>query len=116
MRGLFALRLKDDMNTKGKTPAALTLGVFEGAKKVLDDLPEVPPAQKLVTMRQGIGAIRDSITAAKARGYTEESIAEQLKAVGIDISASTLRAYLRPERKRGQKKTPAPREARSQSA
>ena len=92
------------MNTKRTVASALNQGIFDTARKALEDLPELPREQKPVSMREGIRAIRDSIVAAKARGYTTEAIIEHLKSAGIDISAATLDSYMRPERKRSAKK------------
>jgi hypothetical protein len=88
------------MSARVNAPSTLTRATFDDARKTLEALPELPPAQKPITLREGIKAIRDSIEAAKARGYTLEVIAERLGAAGIDISPSTLQSYMRPQRRR----------------
>jgi hypothetical protein len=99
------------MGTKNsKAPHALTRGLFESARKALDDAPDLPAEQQPITMREGVASIRDSIEAAKARGYSVEKIAELLNAAGVDITAATLATYARSgQRPRNAKKTRTPK-------
>jgi hypothetical protein len=88
------------MTTKTRKPAlTLTRGQFEAAGKALNDAPELPAEQQPVTMREGIASIRDSIEAAKARGYSMDRIAEMLSAAGLVITSATLATYARPSQR-----------------
>lgn len=84
------------MTTKArKTPAVLTRGIFDEARKALENAPDLPPAQQPISMRDGIASIRETIDAAKARGYSMERIAEVLRNAGLDITPATLATYAR---------------------
>lgn len=101
------------MSTKNRKPApALTRGMFDAARKTLDEAPELPADQQPVTMREGIGSIRESIEAAKTRGYSVERIAELLRDAGLDITPATLATYARPnQRARAATKQRTPKKA-----
>ena len=50
-----------------------------------------PPAK---TLRDLVDEVRDSLTRAIARGVTWETIAETMRARGVDVSAATLKKYV----------------------
>jgi hypothetical protein len=101
------------MVTKSRKPAiTLTRGLFDAARKALDEAPELPADQQPITMREGISSMRQSIEAAKARGYSVERIAELLRDAGLDITPATLATYARPsQRTRTATKTRTPKKA-----
>jgi len=88
------------MNTKSRKPSpTLTRGMFDAARKALDEAPDLPAEQQPVTMREGIASIRESIETAKARGYSMDRIAEMLSAAGLVITSATLATYARPNQR-----------------
>lgn len=67
----------------------------------LDALPEKPPSEKRVTVRDAMPNVRAYIDAARAKGYSLEQLIDQAKEAGMDITASALRYALHDATKRG---------------
>lgn len=60
----------------------------------LDALPEKPPSEQRVTVRDAMPTFRAHINAARARGYSLEQPIDQAKEVGTDITPSAFRYTL----------------------
>jgi hypothetical protein len=66
----------------------------------LDELPEKPPSEQRVTVRDAMPKFRAHINAARAKGYSLEQLVDQAKEAGMDITASALRYALQDTAKR----------------
>jgi len=66
----------------------------------LDELPEKPPSEQRVTVRDAMPKFRAHINAARAKGYSFEQLIDQAKEAGMDLTASALRYALQDTTKR----------------
>jgi hypothetical protein len=69
----------------------------------LDALPEKPPSEKRVSVRDAMPKVRAHINAAREKGYSLEQLIDQAKEVGMDLKASAFRYALHDATKRGAK-------------
>lgn len=75
-------------------PRTYTLAKLNQIAASLRDLPELDPLRRRLDKLGAIHRLRESILAARRRGYTLDEIAETLSAAGIQIKGATLRVYL----------------------
>lgn len=73
------------------------IAVVNKAKKYLDKLEQKPAT--VLPVQEALESIKDSLEAAKAKGYSNEEILEMLKSQGIEANAYALKKLLRKERK-----------------
>jgi post-segregation antitoxin (ccd killing protein) len=81
-------------------PKSYTKAQWDEFARRLDALPEKPPSEQRVTVRDAMPNVRAHINAARAKGYSIEQLIEQAKQAGIDVTASALRYALQDAKKR----------------
>lgn len=81
-------------------PKSYTKAQWDEFARRLDALPEKPPSEQRVTVRDAMPKVRAHINAARAKGYSLEQLIEQAKQAGIDVTASALRYALQDAKKR----------------
>lgn len=64
----------------------------------------VPPAEKRYSRREAFFKLRAKAKEALAAGHSLETVLDDLKGVGLGLTLSTARQYLKPGRKSGGKK------------
>lgn len=81
-------------------PKSYTQAQWDEFARRLDALPEKPPSEQRVTVRDAMPKVRVHINAARAKGYSVEQLIDQAKQVGMDVTASALRYALQDTKKR----------------
>jgi hypothetical protein len=81
-------------------PKMYTKAQWDEFVRLLDALPEKPPSERRVTVRDAMPDVRVHIDTARAKGYSVEQLIEQAKQAGIDVTASALRYALQETKKR----------------
>ncbi len=81
-------------------PKSYTKAQWDEFARLLDALPEKPPSERRVTVRDAMPKVRAHINAARAKGYSVEQLIDQAKQAGIDVTASALRYALQDAKKR----------------
>lgn len=81
-------------------PKMFTKAQWDEFVRLLDALPEKPPSERRITMRDAMPNVRVHIDAARAKGYSVEQLIEQANQVGIDVTTSALRYALQETKKR----------------
>lgn len=81
-------------------PKSYTKAQWDEFARLLDALPEKPPSERRVTVRDAMPKVRAHINAARAKGYSVEQLINQAKQAGIDVTASALRYALQDAKKR----------------
>lgn len=66
-----------------------------------------PPGSKCYSRREAFLKLRAKAKEALAAGHSLETVLDDLKGVGLGLTVSTARQYLKPGRKAGSKKLPA---------
>ncbi len=79
----------------------IAVTVIEDARKALGELAKAPRAPKEVGVRDAIRSLAKEIGSLQTKGYTVQEIADHLGKIGIDVNATSLRAYIRSEVKGG---------------
>lgn len=82
-------------------PKTYTKAQWDEFARLLDALPEKPPSERRVTVREAMPNVRAHIDAARAKGYSVEQLIGQAKQAGIDVTASALRYALQEAKKQG---------------
>ena len=78
-----------------------TRSKIDDIRKKMSDLPELKADEIQLNNKESIAVLADDIAALRKRGYGFEQIVEFLHENDFEITASTLKTYLRePERKR----------------
>ncbi|QYO62540.1 hypothetical protein [Leptolyngbya sp. 7M] len=77
-----------------RLPSAVSVSqsALNNVSSVLQGLPEKP--RENWSLREAVAVLQESISAALAKGYSYEEIAEMLSGKGVQISASSLKSYL----------------------
>jgi hypothetical protein len=70
---------------------------IESARSTLNELSEKP--KEKLSLREAIGELHESITAALDRGYSYEEVVEILSTQGVTITVASLKRYLAAARK-----------------
>lgn len=81
-------------------PKMYTKAQWDEFVRLLDALPEKPPSERRITVRDAMPNVRVHIDSARAKGYSVEQLIEQAKQAGIDVTASALRYALQEAKKR----------------
>lgn len=81
-------------------PKTYTKAQWDEFARRLDALPEKPPSERRVTVRDAMPKVRAHINSARAKGYSLEQLIDQAKQAGIDVTASALRYALQDATKR----------------
>lgn len=81
-------------------PKTYTRAQWDEFARLLDALPEKPPSEQRITVRDAMSDVRTHINAARVKGYSLDQLAEQAKQAGIDVTTSALRYALRDTTKR----------------
>jgi hypothetical protein len=81
-------------------PKMYTKAQWDEFVRLLDALPEKPPSERRITVRDAMPTVRVHIDSARAKGYSIEQLIEQAKQVGIDVTTSALRYALQETKKR----------------
>ncbi|WP_157648765.1 hypothetical protein [Burkholderia ubonensis] len=81
-------------------PKSYTKAQWDEFVRLLDALPEKPPSEQRVTVRDAMPQVRAHINAARAKGYSVEQLIDQAKQAGIDVTTSALRYALQDAKKR----------------
>jgi post-segregation antitoxin (ccd killing protein) len=81
-------------------PKMYTKAQWDEFIRLLDALPEKPPSEQRITVRDAMPNVRVHIDSARAKGYSVEQLIEQAKQAGIDVTASALRYALQEAKKR----------------
>lgn len=81
-------------------PKMYTKAQWDEFVRLLDALPEKPPSERRITVRDAMPNVRVHIDSARAKGYSVEQLIEQAKQAGIDVTTSALRYALQETRKR----------------
>lgn len=81
-------------------PKTYTKGQWDEFARLLDALPEKPPSERRITVRDAMPDVRAHIDAARAKGYSVEQLIDQAKQAGINVTASALRYALQETKKR----------------
>lgn len=81
-------------------PKTYTKAQWDEFVQLLDALPEKPPSERRITVRDAMPNVRVHIDSARAKGYSVEQLIAQAKQVGIDVTASALRYALQESKKR----------------
>ncbi|SEI51952.1 hypothetical protein [Paraburkholderia diazotrophica] len=81
-------------------PKMYTKAQWDEFVRLLDALPEKPPSEQRMTVRDAMSNVRVHIDAARAKGYSVEQLIGQAKQAGIDVTASALRYALQETKKR----------------
>lgn len=85
----------------------ITEDILQAAIAALDALiaAPVPPAEKRYSRREAFLKLRAKAKDALAAGHSLETVLDDLKGVGLGLTVSTARQYLKPGRKTSRKKT-----------
>lgn len=70
---------------------SFTQAQWDAAARRLDALPEKPPHEHRVNVRDAMKSMRSQIIGAQRKGYTQEEIVQQIAQDGVEMSAATLR-------------------------
>ncbi|NIF76166.1 hypothetical protein F3J20_01950 [Paraburkholderia sp. Cy-641] len=81
-------------------PKTYTKAQWDEFARLLDALPEKPPSERRLTIRDAMPKVRGHINAARAKGYSVEQLVDQARQAGIDVRANTLRYALQEKAKR----------------
>ncbi|RKR43464.1 hypothetical protein [Paraburkholderia sp. BL17N1] len=81
-------------------PKTYTKAQWDEFARLLDALPEKPPSERRITVRDAMQDVRAHIDAARAKGYSVEQLIEQAKQAGINVTTSALRYALQETKKR----------------
>jgi hypothetical protein len=81
-------------------PKMYTKAQWDEFIRLLDALPEKPPSERRITVRDAMPNVRVHINAARAKGYSVEQLIAQAKQAGMDVTASALRYALQETKKR----------------
>jgi hypothetical protein len=81
-------------------PKTYTKAQWDEFVQLLDALPQKPPSERLITVRDAMPNVRAHIDAARAKGYSVEQLIDQAKQAGIDVTASALRYALQEAKKK----------------
>jgi len=81
-------------------PKTYTKAQWDEFGRLLDALPEKPPSEQRITVREAMSNVRVHIDAARAKGYSVDQLVDQAKQLGIDLTASALRYALQETKKR----------------
>lgn len=81
-------------------PKMYTKSQWDEFVRLIDALPEKPPSERRITVRDAMPSVRVHINAARAKGYSVEQLLDQAKQAGIDVTASALRYALQETKKR----------------
>jgi hypothetical protein len=81
-------------------PKTYTKSQWDELARLLDALPEKPPSERRITVRDAMPDVRAHIDAARAKGYSVEQLIDQAKQAGINVTASALRYALQETKKR----------------
>ncbi|CAD6513849.1 hypothetical protein LMG27952_00794 [Paraburkholderia hiiakae] len=81
-------------------PKMYTKAQWDEFVRLLDALPEKPPSEQRITVRDAMPNVRVHIDAARAKGYSVEQLIDQAKRAGIDVTASALRYALQEAKRR----------------
>lgn len=81
-------------------PKTYTRAQWDEFARLLDTLPDKPPSERRITVRDAMSDVRTHINAARAKGYSLEQLIEQATQAGIDVSISALRYALQETMKR----------------
>ena len=82
-------------------PKKYTQAQWDEFARLLDSLPEKPPSERRITVRDAMPNVRVHIDSARAKGYSVEQLIEQAKQAGSDVTTSALRYALQETKKRG---------------
>jgi hypothetical protein len=79
----------------------ITEAMIQAALEVLDDRIAIPPppAERKYSRREAFTKLRAKARDALAAGHTLETVLDDLKGVGLGMTLSTARQYLKPGRK-----------------
>ena len=80
-------------------PKTYTKAQWDEFVRLLDALPEKPPSERRITVRDAMSNVRVHIDAARAKGYSVEQLIGPAKQAGIDVTASALRYALQESKK-----------------
>lgn len=80
-------------------PKMYTKAQWDEFVRLLDALPEKPPSERHITVRNAMPHVRAHIDSARAKGYSVEQLVEQAKQAGIDVTTSALRYALQETKK-----------------
>ena len=69
-------------------PKTYTKAQWDEFARRLDALPEKPPSERRVTVRDAMPKVRAHINAARAKGYSLEQLIDQAKQAGIDVTVA----------------------------
>ena len=81
-------------------PKTYTRAQWDEFARLLDALPEKPPSERRITVRDAMSDVRTHINAARAKGYSLDQLTEQAKQAGIAVTTSALRYALQETKKR----------------
>lgn len=81
-------------------PKTYTKAQWDEFVQLLDTLPEKPPSEQRITVRDAMPNVRAHIDAARAKGYSIEQLIDQAKQAGINVTASALRYALQEAKKK----------------
>jgi post-segregation antitoxin (ccd killing protein) len=81
-------------------PKTYTRAQWDEFARLLDALPEKPPSERRITVREAMSDVRTHINAARAKGYSLDQLMEQARQAGIDVTTSALRYALQETKKR----------------
>jgi hypothetical protein len=85
--------------TKKRSSASATISKssIDNVHSTLKDLPEKP--KETLSLREAIGELHESITAALNRGYNYDEVVTILASQGVEITVASLKRYLAAARK-----------------
>jgi len=86
------------MSTTQRKRESISQEQIEQAKRMMKNLPA--KQSSALSKQEAIQAMRKEIMSLKSRGYDFSEIAEHLANAGIQISAATLKTYLRSPAKK----------------
>jgi hypothetical protein len=67
-------------------PKTYTKAQWDEFARRLDALPEKPPSEQRVTVRDAMSKVRAHINGARAKGYSLEQLIDEAKRAGIDVT------------------------------
>jgi type IV secretory pathway VirJ component len=82
---------------RSSASASISKSAIESARSNLNELSEKP--KENLSLREAIGELHESITAALDRGYSYEEVVEILSTQGVTITVASLKRYLASARK-----------------
>jgi uncharacterized coiled-coil DUF342 family protein len=86
------------MGTTQRKRESISQEQIEQAKRLMKNLPT--KQSSALSKQEAVQALKKEIMSLKSRGYDFSEIAEQLANAGIQISAATLKSYLRTPAKK----------------